>query len=164
MTKSDAQARVAELSAELDRHNRLYYLEAQPEVSDADYDRLMNELEQMRDGLVVYNQGSKERIQKEQEIERKRLEFEQQGRLLQMDLDMKKTKILQEAVAEIEATVGRYSEDKGLDVVLAAPFSISKVSAKDPTDVLKWLNEADVVWSNDALDITDAILTIVNGS
>jgi DNA ligase (NAD+) len=44
MTKSDAQARVAELSADLERHNRLYYLEAQPEVSDAEYDGLMNEL------------------------------------------------------------------------------------------------------------------------
>ena len=44
MTKTEAQARVAELSAELEKHNRLYYLDAQPEVSDAEYDALMNEL------------------------------------------------------------------------------------------------------------------------
>jgi len=44
MTKSEAKSRVAQLSAELERHNRLYYLEAQPEVSDAEYDQLMNEL------------------------------------------------------------------------------------------------------------------------
>ena len=44
MTKSEAQVRVAELSVELERHNRLYYLEAQPEISDAEYDGLMNEL------------------------------------------------------------------------------------------------------------------------
>lgn len=44
MKNPDAKARVAELSAELEKHNQLYYLDAQPEVSDADYDSLMNEL------------------------------------------------------------------------------------------------------------------------
>ncbi len=37
--------RVAFLRAELERHNRLYYTEAEPEISDAEYDRLFRELE-----------------------------------------------------------------------------------------------------------------------
>jgi len=36
--------RHATLCAEIERHNRLYYVEAQPEISDFDYDALMREL------------------------------------------------------------------------------------------------------------------------
>ncbi len=44
MEPNDAQARASQLRAELERHNRLYYLDATPEISDADYDALMGEL------------------------------------------------------------------------------------------------------------------------
>ena len=40
-------ARVAWLRAELDRHNRLYYQDAAPEISDAEYDKLYRELEDL---------------------------------------------------------------------------------------------------------------------
>ncbi|MEZ5303834.1 MAG: NAD-dependent DNA ligase LigA [Verrucomicrobiales bacterium] len=39
-----ARARHAELAAEIERHNRLYYLEAEPEISDADFDKLLRDL------------------------------------------------------------------------------------------------------------------------
>lgn len=39
------EARIRELRAELERHNRLYYTDAAPEISDADYDKLFRELE-----------------------------------------------------------------------------------------------------------------------
>ena len=39
------QDRIRELRTQLDRHNRLYYSQAQPEISDAEYDRLFRELE-----------------------------------------------------------------------------------------------------------------------
>lgn len=42
-----ARVRIAELSRELERHNRLYYVEARPEISDYDYDRLMKELQKL---------------------------------------------------------------------------------------------------------------------
>jgi len=42
-----SRARVDFLRAELERHNKLYYVEAQPEISDADYDRLFRELEEL---------------------------------------------------------------------------------------------------------------------
>lgn len=49
--KPDAAAgaaqRAARLRAELERHNRLYYQDAAPEISDADYDRLYRELEDL---------------------------------------------------------------------------------------------------------------------
>jgi DNA ligase (NAD+) len=38
---------MARLAREIDRHNRLYYEEAEPEVSDAEYDALFRRLEQL---------------------------------------------------------------------------------------------------------------------
>ena len=40
----DARARMRELADELRRHNRLYYVEAKPDISDREYDRLLAEL------------------------------------------------------------------------------------------------------------------------
>ena len=39
--------RVVTLRRELERHNDLYYQQAQPEISDAEYDQLFRELEQL---------------------------------------------------------------------------------------------------------------------
>jgi len=44
MTKNEAAKKIQKLRKELERHNCLYYLEAAPEISDRDYDRLMREL------------------------------------------------------------------------------------------------------------------------
>ena len=45
MNREEARAEIARLSAELERHNSLYYLQATPEISDQDYDRLFRDLE-----------------------------------------------------------------------------------------------------------------------
>jgi DNA ligase (NAD+) len=37
-------SKAAKLRAELDRHNRLYYVDAEPEISDFEYDKMMKEL------------------------------------------------------------------------------------------------------------------------
>ncbi len=39
--------RIAQLREDLERHNRLYYQEATPEISDAEYDKLFRELEDL---------------------------------------------------------------------------------------------------------------------
>ena len=44
MNKTEAAKKIETLRNELERHNRLYYLEAKPEISDRDFDRLMREL------------------------------------------------------------------------------------------------------------------------
>src|SRR3954467_15433769 len=41
------QERVTRLRAELERHNRLYYVEDAPQITDAEYDRLFRELQQL---------------------------------------------------------------------------------------------------------------------
>src|SRR4051812_39891487 len=45
MAAPDVEGEAARLRAEIDRHNRLYYVEAMPEISDKDYDRLVKRLE-----------------------------------------------------------------------------------------------------------------------
>lgn len=45
MTHAEAASRAAFLSAELHRHNRLYYLEAKPVISDKEFDVLLRELQ-----------------------------------------------------------------------------------------------------------------------
>ena len=45
MPKHDVTHEAAKLRAELDRHNRLYYVDAAPEVSDKEYDTLLKQLE-----------------------------------------------------------------------------------------------------------------------
>lgn len=44
---NDPAQRMAELAIELDRHNTLYYQDAQPEISDSEYDKLYRELEDL---------------------------------------------------------------------------------------------------------------------
>jgi DNA ligase (NAD+) len=44
-----AAARIRFLRAELERHNRLYYVEASPEIEDRDYDALYKELERLEE-------------------------------------------------------------------------------------------------------------------
>ena len=45
MTSEEAKVKIARLSEELERHNRLYYVDACPEVSDAEYDKVYRQLE-----------------------------------------------------------------------------------------------------------------------
>jgi len=42
---SEARERAERLRSEIERHNRLYYLEDAPEITDAEYDRLFRELQ-----------------------------------------------------------------------------------------------------------------------
>lgn len=45
----DVAQRAAELRREIERHNRLYYVLDQPEISDSEYDRLFRELQQLEE-------------------------------------------------------------------------------------------------------------------
>ena len=44
---SDPAAEIARLRAEIGRHDRKYYVEAAPEISDTEYDRLMERLKKL---------------------------------------------------------------------------------------------------------------------
>jgi len=44
MNKQDAEKRISELTRQIDRHNHLYYVLNEPEISDRDFDLLLEEL------------------------------------------------------------------------------------------------------------------------
>src|SRR4051812_35573065 len=57
-----AKQEIARLRDELNRHNRLYYEQAEPEISDREYDRLMArlvELEAAHPGLITADSPSR---------------------------------------------------------------------------------------------------------
>src|SRR5438034_1420826 len=47
MTRAEAAQRNAELRERIHHHDYLYYVEARPEIADAEYDRLMRELREL---------------------------------------------------------------------------------------------------------------------
>jgi DNA ligase (NAD+) len=47
MTTDQAQARISQLSQELDAHNHSYYVLSQPSISDREFDTLLEELQQL---------------------------------------------------------------------------------------------------------------------
>ena len=47
VSQPDPHARILDLRTQLDHHNRLYYQKATPEISDAEYDKLFRELEEL---------------------------------------------------------------------------------------------------------------------
>ncbi|HOI16514.1 MAG TPA: hypothetical protein PK036_09235, partial [Geobacteraceae bacterium] len=49
MDTTSAKVRIAELRSAIERHNRLYYLEDAPEITDAEYDILFRELRELEE-------------------------------------------------------------------------------------------------------------------
>ena len=47
MNRNEARRRIEALSEDLRRHDRLYYVDARPEISDPDYDALLRELQEL---------------------------------------------------------------------------------------------------------------------
>lgn len=45
--KAQAKQRIEKLRAEIERYNRLYYIEAKPEIGDREYDKLLQTLEEL---------------------------------------------------------------------------------------------------------------------
>ena len=49
MTEAEARVEIERLSQELERHNRLYYVDAAPEISDREFDQLLKTLKDLED-------------------------------------------------------------------------------------------------------------------
>ena len=49
MNANDAKTRIDQLTVELNRHNHLYYVESNPEISDYDFDMLLKELQELEE-------------------------------------------------------------------------------------------------------------------
>lgn len=56
--KKQARQRIEELRTEIERHNRLYYIDATPEITDREYDRLLQSLEELETQFPEYDSPS----------------------------------------------------------------------------------------------------------
>jgi DNA ligase (NAD+) len=54
MSHEDPQAEITRIAAEIERHNRLYYDQAEPEISDAEYDELYRRLEALESEYPLF--------------------------------------------------------------------------------------------------------------
>jgi DNA ligase (NAD+) len=54
MNTEQAKSRIEQLTMELNRHNHLYYIQNNPEISDFDFDQLLNELEQLEKDFPLF--------------------------------------------------------------------------------------------------------------
>ena len=54
MEPSEVKTRIERLKAEIHHHNYRYYVLDSPEISDAEYDRLMRELKDLEEAYPVF--------------------------------------------------------------------------------------------------------------
>lgn len=54
MTKTDAKKKIDKLRSEIEKHNRLYYVEAKPMISDFEFDKLMRELTELEEAFPEF--------------------------------------------------------------------------------------------------------------
>lgn len=54
MTRAEAKKKIEKLREEIEYHNRKYYLEAKPVISDAEFDRLLRELVDLENAFPEY--------------------------------------------------------------------------------------------------------------
>ena len=58
MDKTTAQKEIERLSKELNRHNHLYYVESNPEISDYDFDQLLKQLQELEEKFPEFAQDN----------------------------------------------------------------------------------------------------------
>ena len=56
--KTEAKQRIEKLRQEIERHNRLYYLDAAPEITDREYDQLLQTLEELEREFPAFGSSS----------------------------------------------------------------------------------------------------------
>jgi DNA ligase (NAD+) len=56
--QAEAQQRIDQLRRELERHNRLYYIDAAPEISDREYDALLQSLEELEKQFPMFGSAN----------------------------------------------------------------------------------------------------------
>lgn len=118
-------------------HDRV--LQEKGRAKEEERDALVHEVRQLKDELALLGEGSKEKKQEELEAKVRQLqEFDQK---VKRELGTERNTIVQEIFKDIDTTVQRYGERKGLDLIL---------------------NERAALYHNQTLDVTQDVLTELN--
>ena len=71
---------------------------------------------------------------------------------------------MKSAYSKIREGISQYAAEKGIKAVYTLKVSLDDFDAAHPDDWLQWGTLVNVFWHDDRLDISDAIITIINGS
>jgi Skp family chaperone for outer membrane proteins len=157
-----------DLSKVLSAHKGL--LKSEQEINDflkngeLEVNASEEEIRKLESELMVYSEGSTEYQEGMNTVELKQLALKQRKRALILERDVTVSKNLKQAYQDIENAVMEYSAMHELDGVFSFTQGIEGLKTNRPEDILKWVSMVEVVWHDDRLDISDAIITIINGS
>lgn len=131
---------------------------------EEELNRAKKELQNLKSQSIVYSEGSEEARKLNNDVELKELSIKQTQRDILLERDARYTKALMDAYKDIEKAVGQYAKERGLMAVFDTSPGVEEMQSKRPEDLFRWFSQVNVVWSDDQLDISDAIITIINGS
>lgn len=131
---------------------------------EEELNRAQKELQNLRSQSIVYSEGSEEARKLKNDVELKELSIKQHQRDILLERDARSTGALVEAYKDIEKAVREYAKERGLKAVFDTSRRIEEMQSKRPEDFFRWFQAVNVAWSDDQLDISDAIITIINGS
>lgn len=157
-----------DLSKVLSAHKGL--LQVEMEINEllkngeAELARTEEEMKKIEGELMVYSTESTEYLEGKNETERLELALNQKKRALIMERDSRLSEHLKKAYDEIEKAVAEYARAQGLEAVFASTQNIDQVNTNRPEEILKWVSMVEAIWHDERLDISDAIITILNGS
>jgi len=114
-------------------------LQKEGQSREQERETMVAEIRQLKDELALMDGDAKEK--KREEIQKKVDALQDFDREIRRDLGGRRNKIVQEIFQDIDDTIQRYGERKGLDVVF---------------------NERALVYRKDKFDVTEEILTELN--
>jgi len=135
------------------------FKESQQKVAD-----FAKEMDKMANELMIYSPNSREYLGLRNKIDLKKLEFKQLKQQLIMQNDDLDSQALIDAYGVITKAIGDYSSRKGLKCILSNNLNKDQFKNARYNEITNMIYLTTVVWSDDQLDISDAIITIINGS
>jgi Skp family chaperone for outer membrane proteins len=156
-----------DLSKVLNTHKGLREVEQQVNEflknGEAEVAKARDEIEKLKDSIMLYTQFSKEYVEQENEIETQELALKHLQKSIVLERDAKVGQALRQAYSDIEKAVAEYADAQQLAGVISFSPDIDQLKTDRPEDILKWVSMVDTVWHDDRLDISDAVITIING-
>ncbi|MCF7912052.1 MAG: NAD-dependent DNA ligase LigA [Candidatus Cloacimonetes bacterium] len=105
----EEESRIAEkirhLRAEIKRHNRLYYQQTEPEISDYDYDQMVKELEKLEAAYPQYKESASPTVKVSSDITGERKVIEHKQRMYSLDNAY--------SLEEVQSFLGKIALDTG---------------------------------------------------
>jgi Skp family chaperone for outer membrane proteins len=126
------------------------------------FSKVEEEVKQIETEIMVYSESSKEYQKARDEMERKTLFMQQEKRALYIDRTLQLNQELRKAYDRVMDKVNEYALTRDLDAVLSLTHDVEDLKPDQPDDFLKWIAATDVVWYEKDLDITEAVIDLVN--